>query len=432
MKSNILKLLASALLASFFVACGDSDSSSTSSNDANEAVADSVAIRDSINLIDSVRYIDSVRITDSLNIIDSVRYKTVKKYLDSLRITDSLNIIDSVVTRVLDSINIIDSIRVIDSINIIDSIHITEKFNVLDSFNIMDSLEIHTLEDFLGACNESTKGVIKKTFINEAHRYYCCDNQTLLWRIATEQEIIGTINSRYVTQSAVSDFIPVERVFKGLADDERLVVILRHAERKDGSGTDIELTNPGRSQSQEVGAKLENGLVDFYYAGSEYLYTHQTYYNIALRRFDAYTEGDTMEVLNEKWFVKNQTSYYKALDDEEDVGRNVTTRWAYKGGYDDAFYDLKTRSSELLEDYLIPALEESGRRVGVFISHDLVLIPLVSYVSEGRINLKYYESPENHWLNYLAGIAVVLKPDGTKVFYAVKGLDSGTMTLPIE
>ena len=43
--------------------------------------------------------------------------------------------------------------------------------------------------------------------------------------------------------------------------------------------------------------------------------------------------------------------------------------------------------------------------------------------------VKYYESPENHWLNYLAGIAVVLKPDGTKVFYAVKGLDEGKMTI---
>ena len=58
-----------------------------------------------------------------------------------------------------------------------------------------------------------------------------------------------------------------------------------------------------------------------------------------------------------------------------------------------------------------------------------MLIPLVSYVSEGRIDLRYYESPEDHWLNYLAGIAVVLKSDGTKVFYAVKGLDEGKMTI---
>jgi len=32
----------------------------------------------------------------------------------------------------------------------------------------------------------------------------------------------------------------------------------------------------------------------------------------------------------------------------------------------------------------------------------------------------------------LAGIAVILKPDGSKVFYAVRGLESGTMKLPID
>ena len=38
----------------------------------------------------------------------------------------------------------------------------------------------------------------------------------------------------------------------------------------------------------------------------------------------------------------------------------------------------------------------------------------------------------DNWLNYLAGIAVILKPDGSKVFYAVRGLDSGTMKLEVE
>ena len=36
MKPNTLKLLASALLVFFFAACGDSDSSSSNPNDANE------------------------------------------------------------------------------------------------------------------------------------------------------------------------------------------------------------------------------------------------------------------------------------------------------------------------------------------------------------------------------------------------------------
>ena len=139
-----------------------------------------------------------------------------------------MNIIDSVVTRILDSIRIVDSLRITDSVN------------VIDSTRLVDSVITHTPEDYLGVCNDSTKGEIKEASINGEDRYYSCDNGTLFWRLATEQERIGVVNSRYVTQSAISDFIPVERVFKGLADDEKLVVILRHAERKDGSGTAYE------------------------------------------------------------------------------------------------------------------------------------------------------------------------------------------------
>ena len=440
------------MLVSLFAACGDSDSSSSSSNDANEAAADSVAIRDSINWIDSVRYIDSVRVKDSLNIIDSVRYKTVKKYLDSLRIkdslriTDSLNIIDSVVTRVLDSLRIRDSVRYIDSIRYndvtryidsiryndvtryIDSIRYNDITRYKDSTVTVDNIVTHEPEEYLGACNDSTKGELKVASINGKDRYYYCDNGTLFWRLATEAEKMGAINSQYVTQSAVSDFAPVDSVFALLAEGEKLVVMLRHAERENTISKETPLTDNGRLQSQQLGDKLKGG-PEIYYAGSEYVRTHQTYNNIAIGRGDADTLGDTMAVLNEGWFVKNQMSYYMALYNEEDDGRGVTTRWAFEGGYDDAFYDLKTRSSELLEDHIIPALENSGKTIGVFITHDIMLIPLVSYVSEGRIDLRYYESPEDHWLNYLAGIAVVLKPDGTKVFYAVKGLDEGKMTI---
>ena len=51
--------------------------------------------------------------------------------------------------------------------------------------------------------------------------------------------------------------------------------------------------------------------------------------------------------------------------------------------------------------------------------------------------MKYYLAVKgqwagDNWLNYLAGIAVILTPDGSKKFYAVRGLESGTMKLPID
>ena len=122
---------------------------------------------------------------------------------------------------------------------------------------------------------------------------------------------------------------------------------------------------------------------------------------------------------------------------ENDDGKGLIAKWAAEGGYTDVFYDLAPRSSELLEDYLFPALDMSGKRFGVFISHDMIIIPLVSYVSEQRITFNYYKavtgkSEGDNWLNYLAGIAVIIKSDGSRMFYAVKGLESGTMELPIE
>ena len=105
----------------------------------------------------------------------------------------------------------------------------------------------------------------------------------------------------------------------------------------------------------------------------------------------------------------------------------MTSEWAYEGAYSDAFYNLNSRSTELFEEHLIPAFENSGKRVGLFVSHDIVMVPLVVYASGKSIDLKYYKDTKDHWLNYLGGVAIVFKPDGTRVFYVVKGLDSGTM-----
>ena len=449
------------MLVSLFAACGDSDSSSSSSNDANEAAADSVAIRDSINWIDSVRYIDSVRVKDSLNIIDSVRYKTVKKYLDSLRIkdslriTDSLNIIDSVVTRVLDSLRIRDSVRYIDSIRYndvtryIDSIRYNDVTRYIDSTRYnditrykdstvtVDNIVTHEPEEYLGVCNAEHAGEIKNVTINQEDRHYYCDVGTLLWRIATKAEVMSVANDAYVAQSHVVNFAPLDSVVQILAPDEKLIVILRHAEREDEITLTTPLTDLGKLQSFEVGQDLK-GRTDVYFAGSQYIRTHQTYNNIAKgMELGSDTLGDTIPELNEGWFTKDMMSYYMTLMRENDDGRGVITKWAAEGGYADVFYDLAPRSSELLEDHLIPALEMSGKSIGIFISHDVMITPLLAYISERRIKMKYYLAVKglwngDNWLNYLAGIAVILKPDGSKVFYAVRGLESGTMKLPID
>jgi len=401
MKSKALKVLAGVVLTSILVACGDSDSGTTNP----EVLAqDSVVVRDSLNLIDSIRYIDSLLIKDSLLLkdsvifIDSVRYTDKTRYIDSTRYNDITRYKDSTIT--------------------------------------VDNIVTHEPEEYLGVCNAEHAGEIKDVMINQEYRHYYCDSQTLLWRIATRAEVMSVANDAYVAQSHVVNFAPLDSVVQILAPDEKLVVILRHAEREDDITLETPLTDLGKLQSQSVGQKLR-GSAAMYYAGSQYIRTHQTYNNIAIGRLDADTLGDTIPELNEGWFTKDMVSYYMTLMRENDDGRGVITKWAAEGGYTDAFYDLAPRSSELLEEILIPKLEISGKSIGMFISHDVMIIPLLAYISERRIKMKYYLAVKglwngDNWLNYLAGIAVILKPDGSKVFYAVKGLESGTMKLSVE
>ena len=114
---------------------------------------------------------------------------------------------------------------------------------------------------------------------------------------------------------------------------------------------------------------------------------------------------------------------------EEKGGWDVGSKWAYENAYSECFYDLEARSTELLDEHVIPALEKSGKPVGLFVSHDMLVVTLVVYASMKNVDLKYYQSSSRKWLNYLAGIAIVIKPDGTRIFYAVNGLESATMTM---
>ena len=131
-----------------------------------------------------------------------------------------------------------------------------------------------------------------------------------------------------------------------------------------------------------------------------------------------------LEFLGGSWFVKD-TVLYNQYKDDHGGSWKVTSRWLYDGRYADAFYELSPRVAEYLDDNIVPAFERSGKRVGIFISHDLLIIPVVALVSDNSIDMNYYTSKK--WLNYLAGFAIVLKPDGKRRIYAVKGLDAGTM-----
>ena len=396
-----LKKLMGVLVAAPLLFWGCESTTEASAEDSDPIVRNTLVTRD------SVRYVDSVKVINSINFVDSVR------------IVDSVNVLDSV--HIIDSLNIVDSaIHVIDSVVVRDSVHIIDSLNIKDSVHVIDSVVVYGPEHYFGPCTAENAGVIKSATINDEVRDYVCDKNTLFWRIATKVDW----NDKFIYESHADDFTPVKTLVDNLASTEKMVLVLRHAER----GSDYSMTGTlnanGIQQSVELGESIANE-IEFYYGASQFVRAHQTCNSVAQGRGEE-TLADTIPALNDDWYVLDTASYKKAKDDHGG-GWNVASKWAYEGAYSDAFYNLETRSTELLDDYLIPAFEKSGKQVGLFVSHDMVMVPLVVYASGKNIDLRYYKDTSNHWLNYLGGIAIVFKPDGTRVFYVVKGLDSGTM-----
>jgi broad specificity phosphatase PhoE len=262
---------------------------------------------------------------------------------------------------------------------------------------------------------------VKPAQINGEWRYFVCDEHALLWRVASAVEK----NDFYVTQSAVTAFTPLVDVVNGLAADEKLVLVIRHAERNSDSAATDPLNEKGMEQSLKLGESLA-GVTDFYCASSPSVRAQQTCNQVAKGRGDTDTLADTISLLGGYWYVKDSVAYAKAKKDNGGSW-NVVTKWAYEGAYADVFYEFAPRCNEWIEDVILPSFEEAKSRVTLFVSHDLLLVPLVIYISAGNVNLRYYKSNSNRWLNYLAGVAIVMRPDGTRRFYAVRGLDSGTM-----
>jgi hypothetical protein len=66
------------------------------------------------------------------------------------------------------------------------------------------------------------------------------------------------------------------------------------------------------------------------------------------------------------------------------------------------------------------------KRVSILVSHDMLVEPLIVFVSNRTINLKIYESPFR-WVNYLSGIAVIVDETGTVTVLPVRGDEYGWM-----
>ena len=234
----------------------------------------------------------------------------------------------------------------------------------------------------------------------------------------------------------LNKFIDVGEVYKSIQCNEKVVFIIRHAERKSRISKETPLTDDGIIESRVMGQKLA-GPDSFVFYHSGFVRTYQTVENIAIGRGQAQLLEDSTTVVNftadtipelaDGWFIKDDSlkSAVLSADTTIENANELYTVWIYEDKYNEVFYDLEERSNELLNNYIIKDYEQMPKYT-VMASHDQLLMPLTAYATQKKIDLKLYDINSRRWINYLAGVAVIINDKNEVRYVAVKGGETGT------
>ncbi|MBO4830453.1 MAG: SUMF1/EgtB/PvdO family nonheme iron enzyme [Fibrobacter sp.] len=220
-------------------------------------------------------------------------------------------------------------------------------------------------------------------------------------------------------------FATVADVYKSLAANEKAVFIIRHSEREDDVSMETELTANGIKMAQDLGKTLKSS-EDFSYITSGFVRTNETANNISKGRGESsLPKLITNYDITGNWFLKisaDSLAKYATSLGLKGSSVELMARWAYDGEYPEVFYDLESRAKEFMQTVILKNLRK-WNRISIMVSHDIFVMPLAVFGSQKNVALKYHK--DYHWINFIAGLAVIISADNSLRYIPIKGADSG-------
>ena len=222
-------------------------------------------------------------------------------------------------------------------------------------------------------------------------------------------------------------FATVADVYRSLAPGEKAVFIIRHSEREDAVTIETELTANGVNMAQDLGVTLKSD-EEFSYITSGFVRTNETANNISKGRGEAsLPKLITNYDITGNWFLKisaDSLAQYGTALGMRGGSVELMSHWAYEGGYSEALYELESRAQEFMQSVILKNLPK-WKRVSIMVSHDIFVMPLTVFGSQKNVALKYYE--DYHWINYIAGLAIIADEQNNLRYIPVKGAESGVI-----
>ena len=238
-------------------------------------------------------------------------------------------------------------------------------------------------------------------------------------------------------------FYDMGDVYKAVPKTSKIAFVIRHSKReKKNMGKQSQLTPIGIQMAQTLGAKLV-GDEPFYYASTDFDRTRLTCENIAAGRGETGVEVVTWdEGINGSYFLTVPSSTLDSVVSKKGGNPKYIALYAYGVPFtgkvpaavipvvETYFHDFYPRGNQFVNEVIVANISK-WKRVSVLVSHDMLVEPLVVFVSNRTIDLRYYQSPF-HWVNYLSGIAVIVDEAGAVTALPVRGDKVGWMVMSEE
>lgn len=261
----------------------------------------------------------------------------------------------------------------------------------------------------------------------------------------TEEQLEETYK-RITTTWSQSDWNSYRNALAGIGADDKYIMIIRHADRdSDDTGITGDINETGLNSCKTVGEQMKDGTSwtkdgvtylidcdanDAHYFSTNYTRTKHTAQALATYRLDTDSAAsdfsgitDATETLVAERFLKepkesgNSELLSKWINSPSSLTQEELTVNIGVSTAEEATAKLTVLGKQFTQEIIALA----DKRLNIFVTHDYYLVPLVAAMTD----IKCSKTASNKWLNYEAGLGIILHGDNTFEAFPIRCKGNG-------
>lgn len=261
-----------------------------------------------------------------------------------------------------------------------------------------------------------------------------------------ELQKIEETYKRVTTSWSQSDWNSYRNALAGIGADDKYIMIIRHADRdSNDTGVTGDINETGLNSCKTVGEQMKDGTSwtkdgvtylidcdanDAHYFSTDYTRTKHTAQALATYRLDTDSAAsdfsgitDATETLVAERFLKepkesgNSELLSKWINSPSSLTQEELSVNIGVSTVEEATAKLTTLANQFTQEIIALA----DKRLNIFVTHDYYLVPLVAAMTD----IKCSKTESNKWLNYEAGLGIILHSDNTFEAFPIRCKGSG-------